>query len=138
MNKRYQLIKPIISDKIYETQSLMKGAKKCYNEVKNARLPNAKTFTMKDIDTHENYIFKINNPYVPPLQTGGSPPKHENDDEKIESLIPQQNSGKIIKMEDDIKLLESRITIVENTVKTAIDKYNEKTIKAGEDSCVIM
>jgi NACalpha-BTF3-like transcription factor len=116
----------------------MKGAKKCYKEVKNARLPNAKTFTMRDIDTHENYIFKINNPYVPPLQTGGSPQKDGNGDEKLESLVPQQNNDKFAKIEDDIKLLESRVTIVENTVGTAIYKYNEKTVKTGEDSCVIM
>ena len=59
MNKRYQLIKPIISDKIYETSSLMKGAKKCYSEVKTAKIIGSKTFTMRDIDSQETYIFKI-------------------------------------------------------------------------------
>ena len=74
MNKRYQLIKPIISDKIYETSSLIKGAKKCYSEVKNAKICGAKTFTVRDIDSQETFIFKIHNPYIPQNQIalGGS------------------------------------------------------------------
>jgi hypothetical protein len=70
MNKRYQLIKPIISDKIYETSSLIKGAKKCYSEVKNAKISGAKTFTVRDIDSQETFIFKIHNPYSPQNQIG--------------------------------------------------------------------
>jgi hypothetical protein len=65
-NKRFQLIKPYVSDKIYETDTMMKGAKKCYKELKDniinqeniTNVPDE--FTIMDIESYKKYVFKIN------------------------------------------------------------------------------
>lgn len=62
MNRRFQLIKPYVSDTIYEAPILMKCAKKCYKEVKNSKMINISEFAIRDVDTREIFRFKINNP----------------------------------------------------------------------------
>lgn len=65
MHKRYQIIKPFLSDKIVEASSLEKGAKQCYRDVKlfnatknfSAIVPE---FAIKDIDSNEIFRYKIN------------------------------------------------------------------------------
>lgn len=143
MNKRYQLIKPILSEKIYESSSMLKGAKKCYKEVKNYKIPNADSFTIRDIDTNKTFVFKIHHPYIPSQLGGELKNGQEGQQVKegdLETLVQPQNDEKIAKIEENIKNLESRIGIVENTVVNAIDKYNEKNIQNGNngDECVIM
>lgn len=60
--RRYQIVVPYTSDKIYEASSLKKGAKKCYREFKMnvARYPNSKSFTIMDIDNLNTYQFALN------------------------------------------------------------------------------
>jgi len=59
MNNKFQLIKPFVSDRIYQTSSMNKAAKKCYQEVKEANLTNIDTFTMLNVDTKEKYVYQI-------------------------------------------------------------------------------
>lgn len=57
--KRYQLIKPIVSHKIYETHSFNRASKKCYDELKALNMLNVNSFTIRDIDTNAMFTFKI-------------------------------------------------------------------------------
>lgn len=59
IKKRYQLIKPIISNNIYETSSFNRASKRCYEEVIRLKISNLQTFTMRNIDTNDIYEFKI-------------------------------------------------------------------------------
>lgn len=149
MNSRYQLIKPFISDQIYESSSLMKGAGKCYNEIKDANINNIQTFTIRNIDSNKKYIFlihpKTNNNQ---LQIGGNDPIKEQSNPDIKSV--QQNQQSEIKqdvkkseqnLENVVKKLEVRIDILE---KILADKYitsnQEKILKCEQkdDICSIM
>jgi len=121
MNKRYQLIKPIISDKIYETSSLIKGAKKCYNEVKSAKIGGAKTFTVRDIDSQQTYIFKIHNPYIPANQLtlggGGVVSLPMGNVVPLNNVVQRggddDTESQINAVKDDLKKLEDRVTALE-------------------------
>ena len=62
-NTRYQLIKPIVSDKMYETSSLKKASKKCFEEIKSLKIIGLETFTIKNINSNETYTFQIHEPY---------------------------------------------------------------------------
>ena len=64
MTKRYQLIKPIVSDKIYETESLNKAASKCYKEIKLNQIAGASTFTIRNVDTNEYIDFSLTRPGI--------------------------------------------------------------------------
>jgi hypothetical protein len=117
---------------------MIKGAKKCYKEIKTLRISGADSFTMRDIDTNKTFIFKIHHPYISNQQNGGSLP---NDKDKIESLIaPSNENDKIGRIEENIKALQSRMEKVENTVIIAIDKYNNVTAEKqnNDDTCIIM
>lgn len=59
---RYQLIEPIISNKIYDTTSLKRASKRCFNEVKNLKYNNLTTFTIQNLDSNETFTFKIHKP----------------------------------------------------------------------------
>lgn len=56
---RYQLISPILSNKIYTASTLKGGARKCYQCLKSLNR-NYEYFTIMDIDSMEKYDFKIN------------------------------------------------------------------------------
>jgi hypothetical protein len=60
MNNRYQLIKPILSDIIHESSSILKGGNKCYKELKKMNKINVSEFEIRNIDTKQIYTFKIN------------------------------------------------------------------------------
>jgi hypothetical protein len=68
--KRYQLIKPVVSHKIYETISLNKASKKCYSELKELMQSGGNfsqesvttSFSIRDIDSNEVFSYKIHNP----------------------------------------------------------------------------
>ena len=87
MNKRFQLIKPFIGEKVYETSSLKKGAKKCYQEFKQSQNNKTNEFSVLNIDTHETYRYKVNH-----NQDGGNLP----------------NDKKIIELEKRISALEQK------------------------------
>lgn len=57
---KYQLIHPIVGTRVYRTNSLKKGAKKCYNELKSLNNINTLTFTILNVETYETFQFKIN------------------------------------------------------------------------------
>ena len=101
MNNRYQLVQPYVSDKIYESTSLMSGANKCFNEFKTTHendFTSYPTFTIKDINTNKIYTFKINHTFI---------------DNK--NII--QNGGALKRLDD----IENRLNILEN-------KINDKNI----------
>lgn len=57
---RYQLIAPIVGTHVYQTPSLKKGAKKCYEELRSLDNLESTHFTVLNIDTYETYQFQIN------------------------------------------------------------------------------
>jgi len=67
MDKRFQLIKPFIGDKIYDASSFNKGAKKCFREIVDSKIDGIKEFSVKDVDSGEIFKFAINK-----RQSGGS------------------------------------------------------------------
>jgi hypothetical protein len=105
MNKRYQLIRPFISDKLYETNTLNKAAKQCYKEVK---MSNVKTdeFAIRDIDTAEVFRFQIHNQSVISgnIQIGG------NDEDKQENEVREVGE---VGEEDKLTTLEKRVEKLE-------------------------
>lgn len=119
MNKRYQLIKPFLSDKIYETSTLNKGAKKCYNEVKSSKIIGATEFSVRDIDSYEIFKFKIHHPYFP-MQSGGNPEQKQ--EQQIEGVaeIPLANDDKLKNMDDRITRLEQYLGIGQLTATTIL------------------
>ena len=79
MNKRFQLIKPVISDNIHEATSLLKGAKKCYNELKLSHATNYDEFSIYDIDSKQIHRFKI----------------HCNNNNALQPTIPKENEDNV-------------------------------------------
>lgn len=62
-HQRFQLIEPFVSNKVYETSNMLKGAKRCYKELKSSGLHMSKIneFVIRDIDhPNQSYRFKIN------------------------------------------------------------------------------
>jgi len=60
----------MLTDKIYESDSMLKCAKKCYNEIKLNKI-STDQFTIKDIDTSETFTFAVNKKYESQHQIGG-------------------------------------------------------------------
>lgn len=60
-NNRYQLIYPITGNKVYSTSDLYSAGYKCYEELKNLDIIGDSVFVMKDVDSGNVYVFKINN-----------------------------------------------------------------------------
>jgi hypothetical protein len=58
-NNNFQLIHPIVGNKIYQT-SFNKASKKCYDELNSLDFHNHSYFTIINLDTKEVYTFKIN------------------------------------------------------------------------------
>ena len=128
MNSRYQLIKPILSDRIHESSSMLKGAKKCYKELKTFNAHNSETFTIRDIDTNKSFVFKIHHTHIPETTNNN----------KLETLIQStpltQIQESVKKIEENIKNIEIKVETLENTIINSInitDKYNQ-------NNCVIM
>lgn len=55
----YRIIKPYQSDKVYEAQTTLHGANKCYNELKKSNV-NSNSFTIMNLSDNSIYDFKIN------------------------------------------------------------------------------
>ena len=56
---KYQLIYPVVGTCAYQSTSLKKGAKKCYEELKSLSNINTPYFTVLNLDTYETYKFQI-------------------------------------------------------------------------------
>ena len=143
MIKRYQLVKPIVSNKIYEASTLNKAASKCYKEVKLNQIAGASTFTMRNVDTNEITIWKIHHPYYPQntkyqFQHGGD---GEDKDDKDPSIKLPKDDEKLISLQNSIESLITRIGIIENKVLTldCFKLMNEKKSSEHNDgTCAIM
>lgn len=86
--KRYQLVYPYDGKKVYETSSLNKGAKRCYEELKKtSHYQAADKFTIMDIDNFKKYEFAIKKPVH---QMGGNNNQHIGGDtnEVAAPLVP--------------------------------------------------
>jgi hypothetical protein len=141
MNNRYQLTKPFLSDKVYESSSVLKSAKKCYQEVKKAKLPNIKTFTIKDIDSNKSFIFQIHHPY---MQKGGEGEETKdvvnpvlvqdqqtapvNVTQHIESTV----SDKFLELQTEIKKLDVRIAALEQIINPPVVPQTNAYVKSIE------
>jgi hypothetical protein len=69
---RYQLIKPFAGDKIYESNNLIRGAKKCYDELKLSGQQIPDHFMVLDIDSYKKFTFKTHKR----VQDGGNQNKY--------------------------------------------------------------
>jgi hypothetical protein len=149
MNSRYQLVKPILSDKIYEASSVNKGGKKCYKELKSSHIINASTFTIKNIDTSHTFTFKINKPYEPSLNVQGGGDiqvvepqfdvkeavlRLEQRMEKLESALNGTNpvSHHTVKHDDNIYETNSRRLQAYTNMSKSIQKDEN-----NDDACII-
>ena len=56
---KYQLIYPVVGTCAYQSTSLKKGAKKCYEELKSLSNINTPYFTVLNLDTYETYKFQL-------------------------------------------------------------------------------
>lgn len=84
---KYRLIAPIFGNKVYETTSLLAGAKKCFEELGDFKTP---YFSILDLDTNKVYNFGI--------------PRYIN------------NYNDISELKQDISLLEKRLDKLETPI----------------------
>jgi hypothetical protein len=110
MTKRYRIISPMTTDNIYESGSMFKCAKKCYNELKLNKI-NIDQFTIQDIDTSETFTFAINKKHSQSVHVGGS-------------IETSRDIEKYNDLNKYLKSIDYRINVI------------EKKIKA--DECIIM
>jgi hypothetical protein len=165
MHKRFQIIKPFLSDKIVEAATLKKGAKQCYKEIKASRVISS-DFAIKDIDSKEIFRYKINK-----IQMGGAEEpkvvptiKAEPDEEapKLDIAPPTSTDHDVAKLAIMVADLMKKVTDLEKQVErqelhglhtqqqiTATNVYDAnverlKTLRAVQDaekcddSCSIM
>lgn len=148
--RRYKLVNPYSSEKVYETSSLTKGAKKCYEELKGSPYYyGCNKFTIMDIDDFKKYDFGINNKNVAqqggyltqPAHSGGynfnkpfDEEKQDNLEEKLDELkreIPTadiKENGELVVQE---KLVEQQETVNKSDITnrlTVMDIKLEKII----------
>lgn len=90
----FRLIKPVSSNKVYESKTIMHGAGKCYKELKTHNIK-ASSFSIIEINQNQVYTFKINSK------------SNANFEPKIESLVTNnQNGGLNQKVRDDFMILK--------------------------------
>lgn len=129
MNKQYrfQLISPVIGEKIYQTNSIKKGIKKCYEELKSVGIKDHKEFCVMDTVSYETYKFAINNKNNNELiDHKNKKIKKEKDHKNIsnnENIINQKDNIAVennnqISYEKKIDYLENNINILNNKIKT--------------------
>ena len=84
----FRLIKPVESNKVYNSRTIMHGAGKCYKELKTHNIK-ASSFSIIEINQNQVYTFKINS------------------EPKVESLITNnQNGGLNQKARDEFMILK--------------------------------
>lgn len=117
-HRRYQLIEPYVGQKVYESSSLKKGAKKCYDELK---ISGKKTshFTIMDIESYQKYTFGIGS-------IGGG----------TDGTKKSMTNGKIDELEMRIQRLEKMMIPQDGPTMESykIDDYRTKK----DDVCVLL
>lgn len=144
---RFQLINPAVGQKIYQTDSLEKGAKKCYGELKQFAGNNHIGFSIMNVDTFEVYKYEIDANYN--KQKGGdtlvaqknigldkeTPVKSREIPQPIP--IPKTNVNeldnikqKLLMIEDKLKLFDERLSRIETPGYKSINSiYRENLDK---------
>jgi hypothetical protein len=141
MNKhnRFQLISPIIGNKIYQSSSFNKGAKKCYDELKGCGKNDFNDFTIMNLDNYETFKFAINKreKHNHNLQQGGNiqniPTEHisQHNDIKPEhnDIKPEHNDTstdiKINKIMEIIRILNKKISSIDAKIDNIINDKEE-------------
>lgn len=161
-SKRYQLIKPIVSHKIYETTSLNKASKKCYSELKGLMQSGGNfsqesvttSFSIRDIDSNEVFSYKIHNPNG---LTQNKFDKKQNGFTSVETdianlininstnggpVINPQNGGFDSNKDQKIDIITSKVTLLETDMTQIKAKLAEmdkigQSKQTKKDSCVI-
>lgn len=113
---KFQLITPVVGDKIYQTNSFNKGIKKCYNELKSYGSNKYDKFSVIDLTTYKTYEFALNK-NKKNIQVGG---ENENIKEN------DKENDKIVLLEENIKILEEKINKLEEIITKFIKNDNDK------------
>jgi hypothetical protein len=120
---RFQLISPIVGDKIYQTSSIKRGAKKCFEELKGCGKNDFNEFTIMNLDNFETYKFGINNKSS---QLGGDPTKAQ---QASKEPAVQLEDDKIPKLEKAIVSLNDKISLLQQQIdelSSSIKKYKKE------------
>ena len=135
---QYQLIEPILSNKTYQTTSLKKASKKCFDEIKNLKINNLETFKIKNLNTNEIFVFKINQPNIQSNKSEkfNKPDQPDQPSENVLNLShlidlnqTTQSNCKINDLSKEIKDIKNIVTRIENKII--------KNEIANEENCVI-
>jgi hypothetical protein len=104
---KYQLIHPIVGTRVYQTTSLKRGAKKCYEELKSLNNINSPSFTVLNVDTYETFKFRIDSTKVNGALAGSNGAKSI-DQEGIDELRKTIGDlhARVKKLEDQSKPLK--------------------------------
>ena len=124
MNKNvYRLIKPYQSDKVYEANTTMHGAGKCYHELKKNNV-NCDSFTIMNLDDKSIYDFKINNKPQMILKENDKINELLDKNKLIQHNLTQhnQNGGTM----DDIDDFKNILRDLSKRIKILEDKINIK------------
>lgn len=117
---RYQLILPVTSNKIYQTNSLKKGAAKCYEELKSYGPIESNEFVILDIDTYHKYSYAITK------QQGGAKETKETKDIKDVKETKVDIGTRVASLEQKYQMLESEIKDIKELLKE--NKESDRSI----------
>lgn len=133
---RFQLITPVVSNKIYLTNSVQKGAGKCFEELKGCGANNFNQFTIMNVDNFETYKFaidkkrnhltnnkigissNINN------QNGGDNTNNMPTAEMVNDVKQFTDSNKVVRLEKAVVALSDKVILLEEQ----INKLNKMII----------
>jgi hypothetical protein len=106
----YRIIKPYQSDRVYEAQTTLHGANKCYNELKKSNV-NSDSFTIMNLNDNSIYDFKINQ----------KPQMVLKDNDKIKELLNNngnnmQTGGDINEFKKILEDLSKRVSDIEKKI----------------------
>jgi len=116
---KYQLIHPIVGTRVYKTNSLNKGAKKCYEELKSLNNINSEYFTILNIDTYQTFKFKINKQQL----VGGGHNNNNNNNNNINMYLSNLDA-RISRLEDICKVNQNHTIGFEHTGSGQISVVN--------------
>ena len=140
---RYQLIAPVHGDKIYQTTSLNKGAKKCFEELKGCGKNNFNSFTVMNLDNYETYKFAIGGRHL--QHGGGDESGNINSNLVHDSNVVQQQVHQIkldgsvyieqlkSMYDEKIKKLEKAIVVLNDKI-VALEAKTSKNVETEQKS----
>lgn len=104
----YRLVKPYDSNKVYEANTIMHGAGKCYKELKKSNV-NTDSFSIIDINSSQVYNFNIKQKEKMILKKDPS--------ELLDNVNNIQNGGDdFFQLKNEIEQIKNRITILEGKI----------------------